>query len=99
MHGYRTTFENGKCIISDSAIQKIMMTGQKNGMLYELDAIGPPASNPVYAAALITSRAKEKLSIDESRMWHRRLGHIGEQAIKSIINGYTDNGHICEVYI
>jgi hypothetical protein len=83
IHGYRTSFENGRCIISDSTVQKIMMTGQKNGMLYELDATGPPASDTIYAAALISSNRTGKLSIKESKMWHRRLGHLGDAAIKS----------------
>jgi len=39
-HGYSTTFEKGRCIISDPANQRMIMLGQKNGMLYELDA-GP----------------------------------------------------------
>jgi transposase InsO family protein len=76
-----------------------MMTGQKNGMLYELDATGPPASDPIYAAALISFNRTGKLSIEESKMWHRRLGHLGDAAIKSIINGYVDDGRICEVCI
>jgi len=32
-------------------------------------------------------------------MWHRRLGHPGEEAIKSSVKGYIDNGRICEVCI
>jgi hypothetical protein len=68
-------------------------------MLYELDATGPPASDPIYAAALISLNRTGKLSIEESKMWHRRLGHLGDAAIKSIINGYADDGHICEVCI
>ena len=73
------------------------MTGQKNGMLYELDA-GSTVPDPTHAA-LVTSNRKERLSIAESRMWHRRLGHPGEAAIKPIVNGYIDDGRICEVCI
>jgi len=29
-------------------------------------------------------------------MWHRRLGHPGEAAIKSIVKGYVDDGRTCE---
>jgi len=73
------------------------MTGQKNGMFYELDTnrSTPDSIN----AALITSEGKKKLSIAKSRIWHKRLGHLGEVAIKSIINGYVDDGSTCEVCI
>jgi hypothetical protein len=94
-HGYRTTFEKGRCIISDPANQRMIMLGRKNGMLYELDA----GSSVPEHTALITSTGPAKLSIAESRMWHRRLGHPGEAAIKSIVSGYVDDGNVCEVCI
>jgi len=96
-HGYSTTFKKGMCIISDPANQRMIMLGQKNGMLYELDA-GPAVLDSQHMA-LITSNGQAKLSIAESRMWHRRLGHPGEAAIKSIVKGYVDDGCICEVCI
>ena len=73
------------------------MLGQKNGMLYELDA-GPSVLDS-QNTALITSNGQRKLSIAESRMWHRRLGHPGEAAIKSSVKGYVDDSRICEVCI
>ena len=73
------------------------MLGQKNGMFYELDA-GPSVLDS-QNTALITSNGQPKLSIAESRMWHRRLGHPGEAAIKSSVKGYVDDGRICEVCI
>jgi len=96
-HGYRTSFETGRCLISDRTNQKVIMTGQKNGMLYELDTnrSTPDSIN----AALVTSEGKKKLSIAESRIWHKRLGHLGDAAVKSIINGYVDDGSTCEVCI
>jgi len=96
-HGYSTTFKKGMCIISDPANQRMIMLGQKNGMLDELDA-GPSVLDSQHMA-LITSKGQAKLSIAESRMWHRRLGHPGEAAIKSIVKGYIDDGCICEVCI
>jgi len=94
-HGYSTTFEKGRCIISDPANQWMIMLGQKNGMLYELDA-GPLVLNS-HNTALITSNGQLKLSIAESRMWHRHLGHPGEAAIKSIVKGYVDDSCIYKV--
>jgi len=79
-HGYSTTFEKGRCIISDPANQRMIMLGRKNGMLYELDA-GSSVLDSQHTA-LITSNGPTTLSIAESRMWHRRLGHPGEAAIK-----------------
>jgi len=67
-HGYSTTFEKGRCIISDPANQRMIMLGQKNGMLYELDA-GPSVLD-LQNRALITLNRQPKLSIAESRMWH-----------------------------
>jgi len=96
-HGYSTTFEKGRCIISDPANQRTITLGQKNSMLYKLDA-GPSVLD-LQHTALITSNGQAKLSIAESRMWHRRLGHTGEAAIKSIVKGYIDDGCICEVCI
>jgi len=65
--------------------------------LYELDA-GPSVLDS-QNTALITSNGQPKLSIAESRMWHRHRGHLGEAAIKSIVKGYVDDGRICEVCI
>ena len=73
------------------------MLGRKNGMLYELDA-GSSVLDSQHTA-LITSNGQAKLSIAESRMWHRRLGHPGKAAIKSIVKGYVNDGRICEVCI
>jgi len=73
------------------------MLGQKNGMLYELDA-GPSVLDS-QNTALITLNGQPKLPIAESRIWHRRLGHPGEVAIKSIVKGYIDDGRICKVCI
>ena len=39
-HGYSTTFEKDRCIISHPANQWMIMLGQKNGILYKLNA-GP----------------------------------------------------------
>ena len=97
IHGYRTSFETGRCLISDPTNQKVIITGQKNGMLYELDtSCCAPDSILV---TLVTSEGKKKLSITKSRIWYKRLGHLGDAAIKSIINGYVDDGSTCEVCI
>jgi hypothetical protein len=47
----------------------------------------------------LTTDAKKKLSIAESRIWYKRLGHLAEAAIKAIINGYVDDGNTCKVSI
>ena len=73
------------------------MLGQKNGMLYKLDA-GPSVLD-TQNTALTTLNGQPKLSIAESRMWHRRLSHPGKEAIKSIVKGYIDDGRICVVFI
>jgi hypothetical protein len=75
----------------------MIMLGRKNGMLYEVDA-GSSVLD-LQHTALIASNGPAKLSIAESRMWHRRLGHPGEAAIKSIVSGYVDDGNVCEVCI
>jgi len=97
IHGYRTSFKTGRYLISDPTNQTVIITGQKNGMLYELNtSYCAPDS---ILAAIVTSEGKKKLSIAESRIWHKRLGHLGDAAIKSIINGYVDDGSTYEVCI
>jgi hypothetical protein len=66
-------------------------------MLYELDA-DPSIRNTTHVA-LITTDTKKKLSITESKIWHKRLGYLGEAAMKAIINSYIDDGNTCEVCI
>jgi len=95
IYGDHTSFKTGRYLITDPTNQKVIITGQKNGMLYELNT-SCCAPNSILVA-LVTSEGKKKLSITESRIWHKRLGHLGDAAIKSIINGCVDDGSTCEV--
>jgi transposase InsO family protein len=50
-------------------------------------------------ASRTSTQTKKKLSISESRMWHRRLAHLHPAAMRSLIDGLTHSDTTCEVYI
>jgi len=111
--GHTITATDQDCIILDKQ-SIITMTGRSNGNLYQLDsetqALAADASlrdadiqdvpMPDAPMALLGSTAyTPKLSITESTLWHRRLGHLHIAAMKSLVDGYTHDGSICEICI
>jgi transposase InsO family protein len=56
-----------------------------------------PTQKPTSSAAQPTK--KKKLSISESRMWHRRLAHLHPAAMRSLIDGLTHSDTTCNVCI
>jgi hypothetical protein len=110
--GYTVTFTDQDCIILDKR-SIITMTGRSNGNLYQLDsetqALAADASlydtgiqgvsMPDAPIAPSSTVKALKLSITESTLWHQRLGHLHIAAMKSLVNGYTHDGSICEICI
>jgi hypothetical protein len=102
-HGYHTKFGNGKCSIQNSRDSSVtVMTGSRNGQLYQVDPI--PRSNP---SALRNNRsipfalfgsANLFLSTAESHLWHKRLAHLNHVSMKSLVDGYVPTD-ICEICI
>jgi len=86
--GYHTKFGNGKCSIQNSNVT--VMTGSRNGQLFQVEPIHSHHSDRSNSFAL--------LSTAESHLWHKRLAHLNHVSMKSLVDGYvlTD---ICEVCI
>jgi len=91
--GNITIFANDKCIIRDYTT--VLITGTKNGKLFEVDS-----HDAITGHALLSNvRRKPNISLDESKRWHQRLAHIHLAALKSLIDGYTHDGKLCEVCV
>jgi hypothetical protein len=98
--GYSTLFANGQCTISsDDSLEVALISGHLNGKLYQIDA------QINHSHALLSSASNQppnqppKLSIAESRLWHKRLAHLHTTAMKDLIKGYTHEDELCEICI
>ena len=96
--GYYIKFRNGKCSIQDPQNPSVtIMTGSRNGQLYQVDPIFSRYSDRSNSFALLGS-ANLLLSTTESHLWHRRLAHLNHVSMKSLIDGYMPTD-ICETCI
>ena len=85
--GYHTKFGNGKCSIQNSNVT--VMTGSRNGQLYQVEPIYSRHSDRLNSFAL--------LSTAESHLWHKRLAYLNHVSMKSLVDGYvpTDIWEVC----
>jgi len=91
--GNITIFGNDRCIIQDYTTT--LITGSKNGKLFQVDRAADTCTG--HALLSETRTRRQILSLDESRRWHQRLAHLHPAALKSLIDGYTHDGKVCEV--
>jgi len=86
--GYHTKFGNGKCSIQNSNV--MVMTGSRNGQLFQVE--------PIHSRYSDRSNLFALLSTAKSHLWHKCLAHLNHVSMKSLVDGYilTD---ICEVCI
>ena len=90
--GNITIFADDRCIVRDYTT--VLITGTKNGKLFQVDS----NTNTVTGDALLTNvRRNPNISLDESKRWHQRHAHLHPAALKSLIDGYTHDGKLCEV--
>jgi len=110
-HGYHTKFGNGKCSIQDPYSHVTVMTGSRNGQLFQVEPINSrhsdrsnsfARSNPFAFrsdrfALLGSVKTNALLSTAESHLWHKRLAHLNHVSMKSLVDGYvlTDNCEVC----
>jgi transposase InsO family protein len=59
----------------------------------------PQKPAPRSSSAAQPTKQKKKLSLSESRMWHRRLAHLHPAAMRSLIDGLTHSDTTCDVCI
>ena len=85
--GYHTKFGNGKCSIQNSNVT--VMTGSRNGQLFQVE--------PIHSRYSDRSNSFALLSTAESHLWHKRLAHLNHVSMKSLDNGYvpTDIYEVC----
>ena len=88
--GYHTKFGNGKCSIQNPHSHVAVMTGSRNGQLYQVE--------PIYSRHSDRSNPFALLSTAESHLWHKRLAHLNHVSIKSLVDGYVPTD-ICEACI
>jgi len=88
-----TIFADDKCIIRDYTT--VLITGTKNRKLFEVDS-----HDAITGHALLSNvRRKPNISLNESKRWHQQLAHLHLAALKSLIDGYTHDGKLCEVFV
>src|SRR5882724_660229 len=82
-----------ECRISDSCIQ--IMKNEKTytevklgGELYEVSMKIVPAQDQVQ----VFTAVKRDMSATDLHTWHRRLGHLGDTMLKSLVNSSTIKG-------
>jgi hypothetical protein len=91
-------FGDGKCSIQDPRGSSVtVMTGSRNGQLYQVDPIYSRHTDRSNLFAQLGS-AYLLLSTTQSQLWHRRLAHLNHVSMKSLIHGYVPTD-ICETCI
>ena len=76
--GYRVTMEGGVLKVVRGAL--VAMKGTRQGDLYFLDG-----STVTGRVAVSTSSSSEDDASDTSKLWHMRLGHVGEKALQGLV--------------
>jgi len=110
--GFRTIFSNGQCSMKNL---RLKVDGNRSGGIYTINntaevcftiAAASPASSSAQDRHSGPNQTTEKikvptrsLSISESAMWHKRLGHLNHASTKSLIQGYTHDNSLCDVCI
>ncbi|GMP93218.1 hypothetical protein CsSME_00043150 [Camellia sinensis var. sinensis] len=74
--GYRVTVEGGVLKVVRGAF--VAMKGTRKGNLYFLDG------STVTGRVAISTSSEDDVS-DTSRLWHMRLGHVGEKALQGLV--------------
>jgi hypothetical protein len=109
--GHTTIFQNGKCSInlpSSSTLAGKLVNGlyiivPATALLLSTTENGRKrkreSSPPKAPTAAKTKSTRKSLTISESRLWHRRLGHIHPTAMKTLIGGYKHDDLMCTVCI
>ena len=108
--GATATFGNGICTILSPG--QLTITGTRTGNLYIVDkpttaytSTAVPAAQAPGSKKRKRSKAKEQpstvtaKSVSESRLWHRRLAHLNPAALRSVIDGFTHDGAMCDVCV
>lgn len=74
--GFEVLFSGGKCFVQDRITKVVAADGWREGPLYRLPIC---VEEP-------TALAVSSLEVPEATLWHRRLGHIGQQGLSNISN-------------
>jgi len=97
-HGLSVHFKNERAAIVDDSTHKAVMTASPHNSLFHVngDVIVPSGTASV-ASTLETAAPKMAFAtatsaIDTMTLWHRRLGHIGESSIHTMINQNSVTG-------
>jgi hypothetical protein len=75
-HGYKVDFKKNICMVLNNRAE-VVMTATKRGGLYAIEVLVP-----VKVRVLTTS-------VDDSELWHQRLGHLNMQMVRKMIPGLT----------
>ncbi|GMP98311.1 hypothetical protein CsSME_00046255 [Camellia sinensis var. sinensis] len=74
--GYRVTMEGGVLKVVRGTF--VAMKGTRQGNLYFLD------SSTVTGRVAVSTSSEDDVS-DTSKLWHMRLGHVGEKALQGLV--------------
>ncbi|XP_027118463.1 uncharacterized mitochondrial protein AtMg00300-like [Coffea arabica] len=87
--GYKVSTYNGVMKIISGAL--VLVKGiQKNNNLYYYQG------NAVVGVAAVTSNDDRKLKV--TRLWHMRLGHVGEKSLNLLMNqGLLKGASVCKL--
>ncbi|XP_068644817.1 uncharacterized protein [Aristolochia californica] len=82
--GNKISFKKDKCLVKKEN-GKLVLEGHRNRNLYVANMVNIPSTSTIYLGA----------EIDESWLWHKRLGHIGidslnKLATKNLVRGLPD---------
>ena len=77
-HGYKVDFKKDTCTVLNNRAE-VVMTATKSGGLYAMEILVP-----VKVRVLTTS-------VDDSELWHQRLGHLNMQVVKKMIPDLKKN--------
>jgi hypothetical protein len=109
--GHMTIFQNGKCSINSPSsctlagklVNSIYIIVPATALLSSTTENGRKSkresSPPKAPTTAKTKSTRKSLTISESRLWHRRLGHINPTAMKTLIGGYKHDDSMCTVCI
>ena len=97
-----STTESGRQRTSDSSLPRVIINEPtiESSETPTIASTSPPAFSVLNAPSTAITRSTHKsLTIPESRLWHRRLAHMGPAAIQSRVEGYTHDDSMRTVSI
>ena len=89
--GHSVIFERNRCIIRKSKTKELMLSIMKTGTTYKITGRQRKRIQP-FETAYSGTEASHMTRYSDYWLWHARLGHIGEKALRKISSNQIASG-------